>query len=99
MASASETRSPSGMMLKRSMTDPCEQRAATNWVVACRAPSLAGSGHLGVIQRIRFMFTDPCRESIEAQAVRDFTPAREKERAISVTFGNVENTAIVSSWR
>ena len=99
MASDSETSSPSGTMASRSMTEPLEHSAATSCVVACLAPSLAGSGHLGVIQRIRFMFTDPCRESIEAQAVRDFTPAREKERAISVTFGNVENTAIVSSWR
>jgi len=73
MASDSETASPSGIMASRSMTEPFEHRAATSCVVACLAPSLAGRGHFGVIQRIRFMFTDSYRVCSEAQGAQDFT--------------------------
>ena len=64
MASDSETSSPSGIMASRSMTEPFEHRAATSCVVACRAPSLAGSGHFGD-PKTCFMFTDSNRGCIE----------------------------------
>lgn len=57
---------------KRSMTRPCATRFVTRLTVACRAPSWAGSGHFGTIQR---MLTSPCDE--RRRLVRHPTLARQ----------------------